>query len=122
MVGMIVLAAALYVCPGDVYTDRPTEGCKPFQQTGPEGFSTMTETPETPETGSVPDPSGTPTMERRQGGQDPGVNSELCALYKEYVELEVKTKGGFQTGSPEETNRWQTLKRMFQNSPAPNCP
>ncbi len=120
MVGMIVLAAALYVCPGDVYTDRPTEGCKPFQQSGQEGFSTITEVPEAPGSETVPGSSGT-TMERRRGGNEPGVNSEVCALYKEYVELEIRTRGGFQVESTDEANRWQTLKRMFQNSPAPNC-
>jgi len=45
----------------------------------------------------------------------------MCALYKEYIDLEVRTKGGTQMGSTEETQRWQTLKRMFQNSAVPNC-
>jgi len=45
----------------------------------------------------------------------------MCALYKEYIQLELKTQGGFQAGSPTELERWQTLKRMFQNTPAPRC-
>jgi hypothetical protein len=46
----------------------------------------------------------------------------MCALYKEYIELEVKTQGGVFMESTEQTQRWQTLKRLFQNSPAPRCP
>lgn len=116
MVGMIVLAAALYVCPGDVYTDRPGEGCKPFKKTGQQGFSAMGDVPE-----PLPGSSGL-TTEQGPGGNEPGGSSEVCTLYKEYEELGAKTRGGFQVGSPDEAERWQTLKRMFQNSPAPNCP
>ena len=42
---ILVAAAALYVCPGDVYTDHPREGCQPMQSSSNEGFSRVPEAP-----------------------------------------------------------------------------
>ena len=46
MLDIILVAAAMYVCPGDVYTDAPRPGCRPLQESGREGFSTIPEAPE----------------------------------------------------------------------------
>ena len=46
MLDIILVAAAMYVCPGDVYTDVPRPGCRPLQESGKEGFSTIPEAPE----------------------------------------------------------------------------
>jgi hypothetical protein len=125
MVSMVILATTLWVCPGGVFSDHGGAGCKPFH----EDKGTMNTNPDTPfESGGQQPASGrssTPmapsdSRQDRQPASD-SVNSEMCALYKEYVELELKTQGGFQVGSPEESQRWQTLKRMFQNTPPPRC-
>ena len=118
MLSMAILAGALYVCPGNVYSDVQGPGCKPFveehgtvsiDQTSPQGSAPSASS------GS----SGQP--ERRRDQQGDSVNAELCAMYKEYIDLEVKTQGGFHASGPEELQRWQTLKRMFQMSPPPRC-
>jgi hypothetical protein len=121
MLDVVILAAALYVCPGDVFSDQPREGCKPFQQTGSEGFSTVKDPPPDPGQAGQAGPNvSQPSAPSRS--QEGSTNSEMCALYKEYIELEVKTQGGVFMESTEQTQRWQTLKRLFQNSPAPRCP
>ena len=39
MLDIILVAAAMYVCPGDVYTDVPQAGCRPLQESGRESFA-----------------------------------------------------------------------------------
>ncbi len=46
MLDVILVAAAMYVCPGDVYTDVPRPGCTPLQESGKDSFSTIPEAPE----------------------------------------------------------------------------
>ena len=46
MLETIVIAGALFVCPGDVYSDTPRAGCHPLQDSNKEGFSTIKEAPE----------------------------------------------------------------------------
>jgi len=43
MLSVVVLAATLWVCPGNVYSNEPKEGCKPFNESNKEGFSTVPE-------------------------------------------------------------------------------
>ena len=31
MFSLVILAATLWVCPGNVFTSEPREGCKPFE-------------------------------------------------------------------------------------------
>ena len=120
MLSMVILATAMYVCPGNVFSDVEKPGCKPFV----EERGTVNIEPTMPQgSGPAPSPSSGPSSqpERRRDQPEESVNAELCAMYKEYVELQVKTQGGFQTSGTEELQRWQTLKRMFQMSPPPNC-
>jgi hypothetical protein len=121
MVSMVILTATMFVCPGNVFSDVEKPGCKPFV----EEHGTVNVEPTMPKEFDPPpsSPSGSSGQpERRRQPQDSSVNEELCAMYKEYVDLQVKTQGGFQTSGTEELQRWQTLKRMFQMSPPPNCP
>lgn len=122
MLSVVVLATALWVCPGNVFSDQGGPGCKPFT----EDKGTVNKNSDAPfESGGqqpASERSSTPTGPGQDRRSKSGtVNSEMCALYKEYVDLEVKTQGGTQMGSTEESQRWQTLKRMFQNSPVPSC-
>jgi len=120
MLGVVILATTLWVCPGEVYSNEPREGCKPFQET--EGTLSTNPEPQS-DPGQRPastTPSSSSRPERRAAPDS--TNAELCALYREYIDLEIKTQGGFQLSGPEQSQRWQTLKRMFQNSPAPSCP
>lgn len=39
----ILVAAALYVCPGDVYSDQPRAGCHPMQDSNKEGVNQIPE-------------------------------------------------------------------------------
>ena len=64
MLETIVLAGALFVCPGDVYSDTPRAGCHPLQDSSKEGFSTVKEAPEFDS--KTPMPAGS-DGERRQG-------------------------------------------------------
>jgi len=119
MLSLVILATTLWICPGEVFSNEPREGCRPFE----EQSGTMSTNPEVPPDPRETDPASTaPSGMRRDRQPAPdSVNEEMCALYKEYIQLELKTQGGFQAGSPTELERWQTLKRMFQNSPAPRC-
>jgi hypothetical protein len=119
MLQLVIVAATLWLCPGEVYTNEQGEGCRPVQSSGKEGFSRVPEAP--PD--SIPMESSTTTpspQERRSGSQT--ASPQMCALYKEYVELELKTQGGFLNTSTEQVDRWQTLRRMFQGTPPPVCP
>jgi len=120
MLGVVILATTLWVCPGDVYSNEPREGCKPFHET--EGtFSTNPEA--APDPGERPSSTTSPSSSRPERRAAPdSVNTEMCALYKEYVDLEIKTQGGLLLSGPAESQRWQTLKRMFQVSAPPSCP
>jgi hypothetical protein len=118
MLSMVILATAMWVCPGNVFSDVEKPGCKPFV----EEHGTVNVEPTMPQGAGLSTPSAPPAQpERRRDQSEPSVNEELCAMYKEYVELQVKTQGGFQTSGTEELQRWQTLKRMFQMSAPPNC-
>ncbi len=121
MLSMVVLAATMYVCPGNVFSDVEKPGCKPFV----EEHGTVNVEPTMPkefDPKSSSSSSSSSQPERRRDQQQSSVNAELCAMYKEYVDMEVRTQGGFQTSGPSELQRWQTLKRMFQVSTPPDCP
>jgi hypothetical protein len=120
MLDMIVVAAVMYVCPGEVYTDVPKVGCKPMQESGQESFSTI---PEAPEFNSKSPASG-------DGGKAmtntqpklPAASAEECAMYDEWVKLSTKSSSlGARDLSPGEFERWTNLKQVFGNSPPPNC-
>ena len=120
MLSMVILATAMYVCPGNVFSDVQGPGCKPFV----EERGTVSIDQDAPQS-SGPAPSSSSDSpsrpERRRDQPDSSVTAEVCALYKEYVEMEIRTQGGFTTSGPSELQRWQTLKRMFQMSPPQNC-
>lgn len=50
MLNLVILATALYICPGNVFSDEPREGCRPFQ----EQSGTLSTNPE-----ATPDPRET---------------------------------------------------------------
>lgn len=121
MLDIIVVAAAMYVCPGDVYTDVPKAGCKPVQESGNEGFSTI---PEAPEFNSkMRTPAGDADKPVRDGqSRLPAASAQECAMYEEWVKLSTKSSSiGARELSPGEYERWTNLKQVFGNSPPPNC-
>jgi len=121
MLEAIVIAAALYVCPGDVYTDTPRAGCQLLQESDREGFSTIPESPE------FTSKSPAPARENVQSTRDtqsriPAASAEECAMYEEWVKLSTKSSSlGARDLSPSEFERWTNLKQVFGNSPPPNC-
>ena len=120
MLDIILVAAAMYVCPGDVYTDVPRPGCTPLQESGRETFSTI---PETPEFNSK-SPVSTGEGGRMKDGQSklPAASPEECAMYDEWVKLSTKSSSlGARDLSPSEFERWTNLTQVFGNSPPPNC-
>ena len=121
MLSMVILATAMYVCPGNVFSDVQGPGCKPFV----EERGTVSIDQDTPQS-SGPAPSSSSDSpsrpETRRAQPQSSMNAEMCAMYKEYIEMGVRTQGGFQTSGPSELQRWQTLKRMFQGSTPPDCP
>jgi hypothetical protein len=121
MLDIILVAAAMYVCPGDVYTDQPRPGCTPLQESGKEGFSTI---PEAPEFNSKPSvsSSGTGTAMKDGSSKVPAASAEECAMYDEWVKLSTKSSSiGARDLSTSEFERWTNLKQVFGNSPPPNC-
>ena len=121
MLDIILIAAAMYVCPGDVYTDVPRPGCTPLQESGKESFSTIPEAPEFNSKSSVSaGESGRATNDRPS--RLPAASPEECAMYDEWVKLSTKSSSlGARDLSPSEFERWTNLKQVFGNSPPPNC-
>jgi hypothetical protein len=119
MLDIILVAAAMYVCPGDVYTDVPRQGCTPLQESGKEGFSTIPEAPEFDSKSSVSTGEGGKVAEQPRF---PAASPEECARYEEWVRLSTKSSSiGARDLSPSEFERWTNLKQVFGNSPPPNC-
>jgi hypothetical protein len=121
MLDIILVAAAMYVCPGEVYTDVPRAGCKPLQESGRESFSTI---PEAPDSNSkAPAPAGEAGTVMKDGSSRlPAASAEECARYEEWVRLSTKTSSiGARDLSPSEFERWTNLKQVFGNSPPPTC-
>ncbi len=121
MIETIVIAAAMYVCPGEVYTDMPKAGCKPVQESNKEGFSKI---PEAPEFDSkMPASSGDAGKAMKDGASRvPAASAEECAMYEEWVKLSTKSSSiGARDLSTTEFERWTNLKQVFGNSPPPNC-
>ncbi|MDF0645265.1 MAG: hypothetical protein P0111_14645 [Nitrospira sp.] len=121
MLETIIVAAALYVCPGEVYTDTPRAGCQPLQESNREGFSTIPESPEFTSKSSAP--AGESIKSMRDGqSRIPAASAEECAMYEEWVKLSTKSSSlGARDLSPTEFERWTNLKQVFGNSPPPNC-
>lgn len=125
MLSMVVLAATLWVCPGNVYSNEPKEGCAPFHESNKEGFSTVPEPrfETAPADASQPAPSQSqaqPEPSRTQPAQS--TNSELCTLYAEYLQLTMKVSGGQLGSSSEDVNRYEQLRNIFGMNTRPNCP
>jgi len=122
MLETIVVAAALFVCPGGVYTDTPRAGCQPLKESDKEGFSTI---PEAPEFNSKSPSPSTGDAERPTKGMQPrlpAASEQECAMYEEWVKLSTKSSSiGARDLSPGEFERWTNLKQVFGNSPPPNC-
>ena len=121
MLDIILIAAAMYVCPGEVYTDVPRPGCTPLQESGKESFSTI---PEAPEFNSKSPVSNSDAGKVMKDGQAklPAASAEECAMYEEWVKLSTKSSSiGARDLSPSEFERWTNLKQVFGNSPPPNC-
>ena len=119
MLETIVIAAALYVCPGEVYSDQAKPGCHPIQQSNKEGFSTI---PEAPEFNSKFPDSDEGGRSRESQSRFPAASARECAMYEEWVQLSTKTSSlGARDLSAEEYERWTNLKQVFGNSPPPLC-
>jgi len=117
-----ILVAALYVCPGDVYTDHPREGCQLMQDSSKESFS---RTPEYPESNSTfPAPAAPDTRGKADATQPrvPAASAQECEMYQEWIKLSTKSSSiGARNLSTGEFQRWTNLKQVFGNSSPPNC-
>jgi hypothetical protein len=121
MLDIILVAAAMYVCPGEVYTDVPRPGCTPLHESGKESISTI---PEAPEFNSKSTVSNSEAGKAMKDGQAklPAASAEECAMYEEWGKLSTKSSSiGARDLSPSEFERWTNLKQVFGNSPPPNC-
>lgn len=133
MFSMVVLATALWVCPGDVFVNEPKPGCKPFHESDKEGFSSVPESKEGASEGK---------SQGQRPGQSPEViivpnrgaveqsgrgyaSEETCELYKEWVRLYTKMdKGGLNANeyTVDEYERWEKIRYLFTTLNPPNCP
>jgi len=117
MLNLVILATTLWVCPGEVYTDQPRAGCKPFQPSAREGFGTVQSPAHESPSGS-PSATSQPTViieqapveaPRRSRG-----SSQECARYREWLELNRKTEQmGAHTLPVDEFQRWQILREQY---------
>jgi hypothetical protein len=122
MLDIIVIAAAMYVCPGEVYTDMPRPGCTPIQESGKEGFSTIPEAPEFNSKSPAPSAGDAGRAMKDSQSRLPAASAEECAMYDEWVKLSTKSSSiGARELSPGEFERWTNLKQIFGNSPPPIC-
>jgi hypothetical protein len=122
MLEAIVIAAALYVCPGDVYSDTPRAGCQPLQESNKEGFSTIQEAPELNSKMPKPESGDAGRASRDSQSRLPAASEKECAMYQEWVKLSTKSSSiGARDLSVGEFQRWTNLKQIFGNSPPPNC-
>ncbi len=118
----ILVAAALYACPGDVYSDQPREGCHLIQESNKEGFSQIPEAPEFNSKSPAPAAVDTGGTSRDTQSRLPAASAKECAMYEEWVTLSTKSSSiGARDLSPGEFERWTNLKQVFGNSPPPNC-
>ncbi len=129
MLNLVILATTLWVCPGEVYSNEPREGCKPFHQSSQGGFSTTPNPKQGPATQQPPQgafpagPSGTSPVIIEQGR--PAASPETCALWKEWQSLYTKTdRGGLNAPelSTDEFERWEKIRYLFTPFNPPNCP
>lgn len=122
MLDIIVVAAALYVCPGDVYTDTPHAGCHPVQESDKTDFSTIPEAPEFTSKSAAPVMSDAGRSTKEASSRIPAASAEECAMYAEWVKLSTKSGSlGARELSPGEFERWTNLKQVFGNAQPPNC-
>lgn len=122
MLEIIVVAAVLYVCQGDVYSDTPRAGCHPLEQSDMKGFTTIPEAPEFNSKSPAPAPVDAGSASRDSQTRLPAASAQECAMYDEWVKLSTKSSSiGARDLSPGEYERWTNLKQVFGNSPPPNC-
>ncbi|HEU4686169.1 MAG TPA: hypothetical protein VFS39_16800 [Nitrospira sp.] len=122
MLDAIIVAAAMYVCPGEVYTDTPKAGCHPLQDSNKESFSTVPEAPEFNSNRATPRQADGQHSVRDDQSRAPAASAQECAMYEEWVKLSTKSSViGARDLSPQEFERWTNLKQVFGNSPPPNC-
>ena len=125
MFNLVILATALWVCPGEVYTNEPRDGCKPFHQSNREGFSRVPEAPHDPAAGTpAREPATNVVIEQvpMQAPRRSRASEAECARYREWLELSRKTEGvGAHTLEPNEFQRWQILREQYSQMDAAAC-
>jgi hypothetical protein len=125
MLNLVILAATLWVCPGEVYTNEPRDGCKPFQQSNREGFSVMPQGPREPAADvSSHAPAGHVIIEQApmQAPRRSRASEAECARYREWLDLSRKTENmGAHTLEPNEFQRWQVLREQYSTMDAAAC-
>lgn len=123
MLNLVILATALWVCPGDIFSNEPRAGCKPFQESDQEGFSTVPDAkreraPAEPRPVPAPFESSAPVPAQ----QTQTFNAERCTLYAEYLRLNMKISGGNLDATAEDVQRFDQLRNLFGLNTPPNCP
>ncbi len=130
MLDAMVFAAAVWVCPGNVFSDEPREGCKPFHETHG-SFSTIPEAPglsapePPPSAPAQPSPPPATTIIIEEKAERPMASPEQCALYDEWMRLSLKQDAttGMHDLTTQEMERWSVLRQMFSvTSSPPVCP
>lgn len=134
MVTAYVLAATLYVCPGNVYTDQAKPGCEPMRQQDEQGgFGNIESAPPAPESQPQrelkrPVPGPPPRAmtreaappERRTSPELSGREAQLCREYWEWIGLNKKVHGGG-GATTEEVARYNELNSVFSLLRRPKC-
>lgn len=133
MLNLVILATTLWVCPGDVFSNEPREGCKPFHESNKEGFSTVPEPKQDPamqQPSQIPSPglppagaSRTPTIIIEQQSGVPSASPEVCKEYEEWLALNRKFNDAEMRTemSTDDNNRFLALRQQFGITSPPLC-
>ncbi|MEW6543844.1 MAG: hypothetical protein AB1411_09575 [Nitrospirota bacterium] len=127
MINLVILATTLWVCPGDVYSNEPKPGCKPFHPSDKEGFTVIPEAQQAPAAPQSPTQApGSVIIEenvvQQKSEPRPRASSKECELYDEYLTLSTKSRGiGALELTTAEYERWTLLKNMFNIGVPPVC-
>lgn len=117
----------LYRCPGDLFTNRPRPGCQAYELTSE--LSLVVEAPQrstylTPPVMASPSTPllVVPLVSTVAASARSEVQQEICALYKEWQDINLRTGGGVIFESTQSIPRWLALSRIFTAIGAPHCP
>ena len=91
MLETIVIAAALFVCPGDVYSDTPHAGCHPLQDSNRKASARLRKRRNSTRKCRRTLQNDTGRASKNSQSRLPAASEQECAMYEEWVKLSTKS-------------------------------